>query len=119
MSVLKVRDILGMRALVSRQIARALKEHLASAVILEKQEVVLDFSGVEAVSPSFLDELFGVLEETLQAQGEPPTEIFLSNVPMSLSLKVETILRGHKIAVSEQSSTEWRVSRLPSSSVPA
>jgi hypothetical protein len=53
--------------LTSRSLAEALRQRVEAAAV--REEVVIDFAGVEAVSPSFADEIFAKLPRELVESG--------------------------------------------------
>lgn len=53
--------------LTSRSIAEALRIHIED--VASREEVVVDFAGVEAVSPSFADEIFAKIPAHLVRSG--------------------------------------------------
>lgn len=109
-NAIDVRGLLNLRAVVSRPIARTLGEHLASKIGPGAEQIVLDFSGVVAVSPSFLDELFGVFEEVLENL-DRQVQILMINTPDLISLKIALITRGHNLAVTEEGPSTWRIAK--------
>lgn len=66
----------------------------------------MDFSGVNGITPSFLDELLSIIDE---AQSElPDTEPFVTikSPPTDVSPMYEAVARVHGLKI-EQSRGEW------------
>jgi anti-anti-sigma regulatory factor len=73
---LRPADTFG-NVLVSRARASALRETI-DAALQRGEDVVVDFEGVTALSPSFVDELFA------KAGGGSPDHLVFVNVPPSI-----------------------------------
>lgn len=58
------------------------------------EHVVVDFDGVEAVSPSFADELFAKLPADVLRDGH----LELTNVPAELSALIDFVVSGRELA---------------------
>jgi hypothetical protein len=65
-TMIRPADDLG-PVLTSRSLAEALRQRVEAAAV--REEVVIDFAGVEAVSPSFADEIFAKLPRELVESG--------------------------------------------------
>jgi STAS-like domain of unknown function (DUF4325) len=66
MTMLKLADELG-PVLTTRSLAEELRERVET--LADGGDVVLDFEGVEAIAPSFADELFAKLPPALTDSG--------------------------------------------------
>lgn len=107
MALVRVSDLTGQRRLlVTRESARLIGESLCSAVSPEDRELVLDFAGVEGLTPSFLDELLGVVGD-LQAAADLALEIVLVHPPTRLSSKFAAVGRGRGYLVTEVGGDQW------------
>lgn len=76
---------------------------------------MLDFAGVEAASPSFLDELLGRLRDSVQTNGA----VRLVSTPGTLGGKLRAIGRGRGIAVQQEAEADWRIEFPPELSAPS
>jgi hypothetical protein len=116
--VLRVRDVLKEKVLVSRESARLLGDRLrtvlASAATPESpscsRSLTVDFADVAGVAPSFLDELLTILDSVLRTPTDGPAELIVASPPTRLSLKFEAIARGHGMAVRELADGSWCLS---------
>ena len=103
--VIRVHDVIPLKAIVTRAAARRLAGQLAE-VTKGTDVVVLDFAGVDAVTPSFVDELIGVLTEA-SVIGVPDSSVQFWNAPTRLSEKYRAIGRGRGIDVREIDGNRW------------
>lgn len=101
-------DLTQRRALVTRSTARDVVSTISPEISASLDPLELDFEGIEAVSPSFIDELLGSLFGSL---GQLQAVRFLS-VPTRLSRKFEAIARARRVDISEQPGRSW-VIKLP------
>jgi hypothetical protein len=109
---LSVYDLVHKRALVTRQTARAVGVALTTALPREAGgEVVLDFSGVEAVTPSFVDEALGSIEEMLRSSDGNQLRLVFVNLPTRLSAKFAAVGRARGLDISESDSGAWIITR--------
>ncbi len=108
---LSIQEITNHRALVSRNVARiiasVIKERTGSSQ--NGDTLGLDFSHIEAVTPSFVDELLAQLSD-LSTQGYRVVKLI--NPPDRLSDKFKAIGRARQINMSEEGSDIW-VMELP------
>jgi hypothetical protein len=70
-------------------------------------DIILDFEGVEAVSPSFVDETVAVVEEFLQSIESSGSRILFVHPPTRLSAKFQAIARGHDLVIAELDDGAW------------
>src|SRR3972149_1615403 len=90
----RVFDLFKKRALVTRESARAFQSVLQPLFREGKSEFVLDFAGVEAVTPSFVDELIGLVEESLSNKQQQQVRILFLHAPPRLSEKFAAVARA-------------------------
>ena len=109
MITLKVHQLLQKRALVTRDSAKPIGEALASAEPETAREVTLDFSGVDAMTPSFMDEVLGILENTLSRARNGEMRLLLVNPPTRLSAKFSAVARAHGFLIRESDGGAWIV----------
>ena len=103
-----VYEVTHRRALVSRSVAVDIASHVASVVGSDEGDssLTLDFNGVEAVGPSFLDELLGRISEL--TQNEVRTITFKS-APSRLSEKFKAVARGREASIAQVGDSDWVV----------
>ena len=87
--MVKVKERLPRRALVIRGSARELGEELALEAAGDSP-LVIDFDGIDGVSPAFVDEILTMLDE---AEAPGPERLVFANLPTRLS-RVYTVLAG-------------------------
>jgi hypothetical protein len=104
---LRVYDVVRKRALVTRQSARAVGDALAAALESPRGEVVLDFSGIDAVTPSFVDEALGSIEEMLGKSRRNQLRVVFVNPPTRLSAKFAAIGRARGLEIKESDNGVW------------
>ena len=110
MGSLKIFDLVGKRVLVTRSSARALAPDLADALSEGDGEVTLDFAGVDGLTPSFLDEILSVLEESALALGRGQLRVEVTNSPTQLSSKFAAVGRAHGLVTDEPTTGTWIIS---------
>ena len=97
------------RLLVTRESAHALHDEVRSALCEADGLLSLDFTGVEGVSPSFLDELLQVVRQAAGEEAWSALTIRLTNPPTRLSSKFEAVGRGHKRVVKPSGGSDWTI----------
>ena len=109
MHSVKVFDIVGQHALVSRESARSIKPLLPDADSGDGQ-LRLDFSEARGVAPSFLDEALLVAEEYIRDCGRPDATVVFVQPPTTLAAKHHAIARAHgrTLVVNEAGDWEFR-----------
>jgi hypothetical protein len=111
MDSLEVYPLFNMRALVTRESARSLENSLRPLLGGAESELVLDFRGVDAVTPSFVDELLLVIQQLMTAASTPAElRITFLNPPTRLSAKFASIARAHEVEVTESADGSWSIS---------
>jgi hypothetical protein len=106
MTTVNVFETAGRRALVSREAARELEPAIR---ISANDEITFDFRGVEAVSPSFVDELLLLIESTA---GKGSLKVTICRSPTRLSSKFEALARAHEAEVQEIEPGTWVITWL-------
>ena len=109
MQTVKVHDLLRKRALVTRESANPIRQALAGTDVAAAREAVLDFSGVDAVTPSFVDELLAILDEALRRTEHEQFRLLLVNPPTRLSAKFLAVARARGLQISESDNGTWMV----------
>src|SRR2546423_2848822 len=101
MQVLGIFDLIPRKALVARATARQIASAIETALAKSGEAIELDFSGIEAVTPSFVDELLGVIQHIVDRSSLGLETIIVSNPPTRLSSKFEAIGRGRNLDIAE------------------
>lgn len=104
-TTLNLYDLFRKRALITRESAGAIREALSSAT--EESEVILDFSGVDAVTPSFVDEVLTVVEEAVHAKDRDRFRAIFLHPPTRLSTKFAAVGRAHRLEITESEDGAW------------
>jgi anti-anti-sigma regulatory factor len=107
MAQVTVSHTLPKKALVTRASARVLADALRAASATGDHEIVVDFSGVEAVTPSFVDELYRLIDELRQSKPGKVSRLKLTNIPTRLSAGFAAIGRSHGTAIAEPAPNVW------------
>jgi hypothetical protein len=110
MSRLVLHDVLKNRVLVTRASARGLAPAIDSAIREARGVLKLDFSRVDGFTPSFLDELISVVEESFAQLNADSFRVEILNPPTALSAKFAAIGRGRALSLTE-SGGGWTIER--------
>lgn len=118
MKTLKVHDFLRDKILVSRESARSLEAQINALMkpdqdptgVAQRLNPIIDFEGIEGVTPSFLDELLIILKSL---EGAPSAsegqDLIIANPPMRISSKFEAVARGHGMNLELQRDGSWKI----------
>lgn len=109
MTTIRLFDLLARRALIARESARPIRVALANALAGQEREVVLDFEGVEAVTPSFVDELLTVVDDAVKEGRQAGLCVVFLNPPTRLSAKFAAVGRGHGLRMKESEPRSWTI----------
>ena len=115
MKLVKIYDLVRKRALITRQSAGAVGEALANSA--DERGITLDFAGVDAVTPSFIDEVLAVLEDALKTKDREKFQVIFLHSPTRLSTKFAAVGRAHRLEITESEEGTWIIkagSSLPS-----
>jgi hypothetical protein len=108
MNTIKMYDLLKRRVLVTRESAREIKSDLAMALAESQGEITLDFTGVDSLTPSFLDEMLRVIKECTNGK---QFHAMIKSPPAQFSSKFALTGRGHGLALKESAGGAWIISR--------
>ena len=111
MTTLRVHDLIRKRALVTRDSGRTVAEAFARHFGSGHAKATIDFDGVEAVTPSFVDEMLGVLVRKWSERQPTPSRLVFTNVPTRLSSKFAAIGRARDVRIVEESEGVWVIGR--------
>jgi hypothetical protein len=105
MTSIRIFDLIGKKALVTRDSANVLREFLRTHI--HENVVKLDFDGIDAVTPSFVDEVLAVIDETFRTRGHSEFRVQFLNPPTRLSSKFLAIGKGRGLDVQEAEDHSW------------
>lgn len=108
MSTLKIYNLARKRALITRESAQKIGEALVAA--FDQEPLLVDFAGIDAVTPSFVDELLAVVENILKEPGQAEATAVFLNPPTRLSEKFAAVGRAHSLNVIEGDDGSWTIS---------
>ncbi|MEX0786082.1 MAG: DUF4325 domain-containing protein [Dehalococcoidia bacterium] len=74
------------------------------------ERLTVDFRGVEAVTPSFVDEVLTSIEKVIETKHHPDASVVFLNPPTRLSEKFAAVGRAHKLTVAETEDGAWVLS---------
>lgn len=109
MTPIRIYELAKRRALVTRQSAKVISDAIAATPADPSMELTLDFEGIEAVTPSFVDELLALSESVLRAPNSSRVRILFLNAPTRLSAKFTAIARARDVAISENEDGVWSI----------
>jgi hypothetical protein len=73
-------------------------------------EVVLDFSEIDGLTPSFFDEALSVVEECVRETHGNVFRLILATPPTELSSKFVAVGRAHGLAIKKSDNGAWIIS---------
>ncbi len=102
-TTIRLFDLLQKRALVTRASARSLESQLAGTKVSNNGslDIALDFQGIEAVTPSFVDEILGVVMEAGTRSAAKSLRVTFIHPPTRLSSKFSAIARARGVVIEE------------------
>ena len=101
------------RVLVTRSSARSIQEPLSSAMRDGQGNAELDFSGVNGLTPSFLDELLSIVDEARLVLHDREPSVTIKTPPMKISPMFEAVARVHGLKIDQTDGGDWVISRFP------
>lgn len=107
MRSLRVFEPIPRKVLVARSSAQDIASAIDNALREEHGTIELDFEGVEAVTPSFVDEILGVIQAILDRTHVGLDRIVVSHPPTRLSSKFQAVGRGRNLKIAEGSDGNW------------
>ncbi len=108
MQSVKIAHLLKRKILVTRESAAILRKQIESAIRAES-EVILDFEGIEAVTPSFVDEILGMIDDARTAAVQNRARATFRHTPTTLSEKFLAIGRRHSARISQSNADTWEI----------
>ena len=98
------------RVLVTRGSARTIQERLSSALLDGQGKAELDFSGVNGLTPSFLDELLTIVDEARLLLPDTELSVTIETPPMDISPMFEAVARVHGLKIDKTDGGDWVIS---------
>ena len=114
MEILKIYPLFKRRALVTRESTDVLRDAIAAATG-NGTRVALDLTGIDAITPSFIDQVLQVVEGCLTRESDR-IEVLMLNPPSGLSSRLEAIARAHRSIATEDEEGNWIIPVGPQSS---
>ena len=108
MRIVNVYPMYHKTALTTRDSAHVLQDEVSSAV-RDGEDLALDLSGIRMVTPSFLDQLLFMMEDSLPTKSSP-IRLLMLNGPAGLRDKMESIGGYHQLKVVSDEQGEWLLS---------
>jgi len=99
---------------VTRESAAAVRGAITAA-IKKHGEIALNFAGVELVTPSFIDEIIGFIDDACAAGPRDKLRVLFLHAPTPLSSKYTAIGRRHGARLAQPESGTWEITGLPAS----
>lgn len=107
MTVINLRQLSGKSSLLTRATADTIMSEMGELQELPSTTIVVDLSGVIAITPSFLDQFIGGLKRLAATRAMHPLRIRLLAVPTHASEKFAAVGRSHGLILQEKSADEW------------
>ena len=107
MSSLNVFETTGKRVLMLRETARTIAPELSNLIRGGDGTVTLDLSGINLITPSFLDEALKVTEECFTDSGLNFSSLIVAPIPTVLSSKYLSVAKAHGLSIREIESGDW------------
>jgi hypothetical protein len=112
MKTIGLYDLLRKRALVTRESAAMVAEKLTAEEPSAEDVLVLDFEGIEAVTPSFVDEILALFNEFVGHTPSVRRRVQFRRVPTRLSEKFIAVGKRHGLRMEEsQTGGSWEIFR--------
>jgi hypothetical protein len=108
MRTVELFQLLQRKILVTRESASAVRDVIETSIRAEG-EVVLDFSGIDAVTPSFVDEILGIIDDARTKSARREVRVLFSHAPTPLSAKYLAIGKRHGARMSQSASDDWEI----------
>ena len=116
MRSIEVFQFLQRKVLVTRESASMIREAINSSVEADG-EVNLDFTGIDAMTPSFVDEVLGIIDDAKVASNRHELRVVFLHTPTPLSTKYLAIGKRHGARMSESGSV-WEITGANAKAIP-
>jgi hypothetical protein len=110
MRTIEVFQLLQRKVLVTRESASIVRDAIDSS-IKSDGGVNLDFTGIDAMTPSFVDEIIGMIDDARAASDRREVRVVFMHTPTSLSTKFLAIGKRHRTTMSESGSV-WEMTNV-------
>ena len=107
MTVINLRQLSGKSSLLTRATADAIIGGMGELQDHPSTTIVVDLTGVIAITPSFLDQFVGGLKRLATSRAIRPLRIRLLTMPTHASEKFAAVGRSHGLILHEHSGDEW------------
>ena len=107
MRVVNLYSIFNQKALVTREATSVLKDDVFVAT-RDGELLAFDLSEIQAMTPSFLDQLLLMVEDSLPS-GAEQVKILMVNSPPGFRNRMESIGRYHRLKVVSDGQGDWLV----------
>jgi hypothetical protein len=111
MRTIEIFLFLNRKILVTRESASAVRDAIDSSIKADG-EVTLDFTGIDAVTPSFVDELLAMIDDARSASSRHEVRVVFAHTPTPLSAKFLAIGKRHGATMSESGSDSWEITNV-------
>jgi hypothetical protein len=111
MSTIELFQLLQRKVLVTRESASAVRDAIESAIRADG-EVTMDFRGIDAVTPSFVDEILGMIDDARTSSSRREVRVVFAHAPTPLSTKFLAIGRRHGATISQSGSDVWEITNV-------
>ncbi|MHB8392647.1 MAG: STAS-like domain-containing protein [Acidobacteriaceae bacterium] len=99
------------KILVTRGSATALRPEIELSIKADGQ-VVLDFTGIDAVTPSFVDEILGIIDDARADSSRRELRVIFRHTPTSLTEKFLAIGKRHGAKMSQSGADAWEITNI-------
>lgn len=107
MDIVRVYPLFKRRALVTRESTDVLRDSIAAATG-NGDRVALDLSGIDSITPSFIDQVLQIVEGCLTKESER-VDVLMLNPPSGLSSRLEPIARAHRSVATQDAKGNWTI----------
>ena len=108
MITVKLWETLQKKVLVTRESAHVIAEALRASPANGEPNVAIDFTTIEGVTPSFVDETLTIVKEWIgQQRDQRQWSILLVAPPARLTLKFAAVAKAHELEIKETTSGTW------------
>src|SRR5712692_10768699 len=111
MRTIEIFHFLNRKILVTRESAAAVRDAIDSSIRADG-EVTLDFTGIDAVTPSFVDEILGMIDDARAGSARREVRVVFAHTPTPLSAKFLAIGKRHGATMSQAGSDAWEITNV-------
>ena len=105
MKVVNLFSTFNQKSLVTREATSVLKDDVCGAT-QGGEPLAFDLSGIQSMTPSFLDQLLLMVEESLPS-GVERVKVLMLNSPPGFRDRMESIGRYHRLKVVSDAQGDW------------